>query len=74
MTGQLLKAWVDPAPAAREFSARAFGMSQLASWTQQTYLGTATLLSYLEPDPAVEWTLARAEQLLTRICETLSAL
>ncbi len=74
MTGQLLKAWVDPAPAAREFSARAFGMSQPASWTQQTYLGTATLLAYLEPDPAVEWTLARAEQLLTRIRETLSAL
>jgi len=41
------------------FQARAFGSSMESSWTSATYALVAAMLSYLEPDPSVQWTATR---------------
>ena len=38
---------------------RAFGSTVEAQWTTESYAIVATMLSYLEPDPAVVWDDAR---------------
>jgi hypothetical protein len=60
--GALMTGLVVPVTIAREtasFRARAFGSSVAAEWTSTSHALVATLLSYLEPDPGVEWNAER---------------
>jgi AcrR family transcriptional regulator len=41
------------------FRGKAFGSAVEAEWTTESYALVALILSYLEPDPAVDWTPAR---------------
>ncbi len=54
MTGLVVRASV--APDGSCFRARAFGSSVAAEWTHTAYALVATFLSFLEPDPELEWT------------------
>lgn len=60
--GALMTGLVVRASMARDtasFRARAFGSSVTADWTSTSYALVAGLLSYLEPDPGVEWNAER---------------
>lgn len=57
MTGLVVRASV--APNGVPFRARAFGSSVSAEWTSTSYALVAAFLSFLEPDPEVEWTTDR---------------
>lgn len=57
MTGLVVRASVGPNGAS--FRARAFGSSVSAEWTSTSYALVAAFLSFLEPDPEVEWTTDR---------------
>lgn len=46
---------------------RAFGASTATEWTPAVYLVTATVLSYLEPDPGVTWDRQRIDDLVTAL-------
>ncbi len=46
---------------------RAFGSTESAEWTPAIYMIAATVLSYIEPDPGIEWTSARVDDLLAAI-------
>lgn len=46
------------------FRAQAFGSSVEADWTTESYSLAALILSYLEPDPHVDWTPARVASAL----------
>jgi AcrR family transcriptional regulator len=46
------------------FRSRAFGSSVTAVWTTESYALVALILSYVEPDPNVEWTPARVESVM----------
>ena len=46
---------------------RAFGTSTTASWTPGIYMVTATVLSYIEPDPGIRWDSQRIDDLVTAI-------
>jgi AcrR family transcriptional regulator len=53
MTGLVVRATV--ARDTASLRARAFGSSVAAEWTSTSYILVAALLSYLEPDPRIEW-------------------
>jgi AcrR family transcriptional regulator len=57
MTGLVVRTTV--ARQTASFRARAFGSSVAAEWTSTSYALVAALLSYLEPDPGVEWSAER---------------
>jgi AcrR family transcriptional regulator len=57
MTGLVVRGAV--APNGALFRARAFGSSVAAEWTSMSYALVAAFLSFLEPDPEVEWTAER---------------
>jgi AcrR family transcriptional regulator len=57
MTGLVVRASANEESAS--FQARAFGSSLESGWTGTTYALVATMLSYLEPDPSVQWTTTR---------------
>lgn len=57
MTGLVVRGAVTPAGA--PFRVRAFGSSISAEWTSTAYAMVATFLSFLEPDPKVEWSAER---------------
>ncbi|WP_198536218.1 MULTISPECIES: TetR/AcrR family transcriptional regulator [Pseudofrankia] len=46
---------------------RAFGSTEYAEWTPAVYIITSTVLGYIEPDPGIEWSPARVDDLLTAI-------
>lgn len=46
---------------------RAFGASEPAEWIPAVYMVTSTVLSYVEPDPGIEWTAQRIDDLVTAI-------
>lgn len=48
---------------------RAFGSTVEAPWTTEAYALVATLLAYLQPDPAVPWDAGRAAAALARAPE-----
>lgn len=54
MTGLVVRASVTPDTTA--FRASAFGSSVAADWTRTSYALVAAFLSFLEPDPEIEWT------------------
>lgn len=58
MTGLVVRASV--APDRTPFRAKAFGSSLAAEWTRTSYALVASFLSFLEPDPELEWTAERA--------------
>jgi AcrR family transcriptional regulator len=57
MIGLVVRA--SAAPNAASFRARAFGSSLCVEWTSTSYALVAAFLSFLEPDPEVEWTAER---------------
>lgn len=57
MTGLVVRASANAESAS--FQARAFGSSLESGWTGTTYALVAAMLSYLEPDPSVQWTTTR---------------
>ncbi len=67
MTGLVVRA--TEGGAAPSFRARAFGSSIKAEWTTASYSLVATLLAYLEPDPAVVWDEERIAASITRFAE-----
>jgi len=62
MTGLVVRASV--APSGAPFRTRAFGSSFEAEWTSTSYALVASVLSFLEPDPEVQWTAERVTQAL----------
>lgn len=62
MTGLVVHASV--APRGAPFRASAFGSSLEAEWTSTSYALVATVLSFLEPDPEVQWTVERITEVL----------
>lgn len=46
---------------------RAFGATAAAEWSPAVYMVTATVLSYIEADPGIEWTTERVDDLTTAI-------
>ncbi|HEX5993502.1 MAG TPA: TetR/AcrR family transcriptional regulator [Jiangellales bacterium] len=58
MTGLVVRAAV--AEDIEPFRVRAFGSSVRSEWTSTSYGLVSTFLSYLEPDPTIEWTAERA--------------
>lgn len=46
---------------------RAFGTTAAAEWSPAVYMVTATVLSYIEPDPGIEWSPERIDDLTTAI-------
>lgn len=58
MTGLVVRASV--APDRTPFRAKAFGSSLAAEWTRTSYALVASFLSFLEPDPELEWTAEHA--------------
>ena len=46
---------------------RAFGSTQPALWDPAVYMVASTVLAYIEPDPGVQWTQARIDDLVTAL-------
>lgn len=46
---------------------RAFGSTKPAEWTPAVYMIASTLLGYIEPDPGVEWTQTRIDDLVNAV-------
>lgn len=70
MTGLVVRASV--APDRTTFRATAFGSSLAAEWTRTSYALVAAFLSFLEPDPELEWTGERVRAAVAAF-ETLTA-
>ncbi|MEV4489996.1 TetR/AcrR family transcriptional regulator [Micromonospora coxensis] len=64
MTGLVVRATTARHPA--PFRARAFGSSVEAEWTSTSYALVAAVLSYLEPDPSIEWDAERIAATIAR--------
>lgn len=65
MTGLLTKQNLSTAQPPQQM--RAFGSTQLGGWTHPVYMITGTVLSYVEPDPGIQWTPQRIEDLIAAI-------
>lgn len=55
MTGFVVKCLLNPAILDETESLAPFGSSRPAAWSAPVHAMTATLLAYLEPDPAADW-------------------
>lgn len=67
MLGMLIKEPLQQDEEEPSRSLRALGSSELAVWRPATYAVTAMVLSFIEPDPGIEWTTQRADDLLATI-------
>ena len=67
MTGVLSRLSLGDASNQAPRQMRAFGATGPAEWTPATYMLTATVLSYIEPDPGVDWTPGRISDLITAL-------
>ncbi|WP_282944482.1 TetR/AcrR family transcriptional regulator [Cellulomonas endometrii] len=63
MTGLVARAAIiNPRPAVMM---QAFGSSVRSAWSSESYALVATILSYLEPDPAITWDARRVDAAIT---------
>lgn len=67
MTGVLARQSLGDRSIERPRQMRAFGTTTAASWTPGVYMVTASVLSYIEPDPGVRWDRQRIEDLMAAI-------
>lgn len=67
MFGMLTKGDVHSAAATKPRKLRAFGSTKAAEWHPATYATAALVLSFIEPDPGVEWTAGRIDDLVETI-------
>lgn len=72
MTGLVVR--TSAVPNTTPFRARAFGSTVCAEWTSTSYALVATFLSFLEPDPEVEWTATRAAASIAAFAELAEAI
>lgn len=52
---------------------RAFGSTQPAQWDPAVYMVASTVLAYIEPDPGVQWTHTRIDDLVTALTSYVSS-
>ena len=69
VTGLIVKSFADPDPARETRRLAPFGTSQTAEWTDVELVQVHLFLSYLEPDPAVNWGDERVRALLESVRE-----
>jgi AcrR family transcriptional regulator len=67
MTGLVVRAAV--AEEVKPFRIRAFGSSLRSEWTSTSYGLVSTFLSYLEPDPTIEWSAERTTASIEQLKE-----
>lgn len=67
MTGLLIKRSLGDPAIQTSRQLRAFDSTQPAEWTPAVYMIASTVLGYIEPDPGVEWTPSRVDDLVTAI-------
>lgn len=69
MTGALARASLGDQSVETPRSMRAFETTITTEWIPVVYMVTATVLSYIEPDPGIKWTQERIDDLVTALTE-----
>lgn len=69
MTGLMIAEGVSAATMPPARTLRAFGSTEAVTWRPQIYMAAGVVLSYLEPDPGVDWNQLRVDDLVTALTD-----